>query len=193
MQTMMDKVKFAERLAGLALVFDKEFSTPLTEIYWQTLGAQYPEADVEHAFTRAFKECTFFPKPAELIAFIEGSMESRAETAFQALLFAMGTAGSNRSVQFVDPAIHSVVSIFGGWPAVCLWTVEETPYRRKEFVALYERYAGERNPPPYLLGRDEIENQYDHLEMVQQPVLIGPGEKAGQFQIVRPEEQKRIA
>lgn len=185
-QQPMSKAVFAERIAALALVFERETSPELTDIYWKAVGSRYPAEEMERAFSRAMTECRFFPRPAELIEFIEGSKASRGEVAFGMMIHAMQRVGSAPSVRFLDPVIHAVVSTLGGWPAVCQWAIAETPFRRKEFLTLYERYAGEKNLPTYLLGAEEHHNRVAYSALVSPPVLVGPGKAAGQFQITKP-------
>ena len=71
---MQDHKLFADLLADCCLVFDKDITVKLADIYWKVLK-RFSDKEVSDAFEQAIKKCRFFPKPAELIEFIEGSRE----------------------------------------------------------------------------------------------------------------------
>ena len=137
---MTNREKFAESMAGLSLIFDKEINKALVQIYWNVLR-EFSDDDVYDAIQRAVRECRFFPKPAELIDFITGSREIRAALAWADVRRAIVEHGSHRSVRFKDLAIHSVLEAMGGWGEMCRLPERELRFREREFRQLYDVYS----------------------------------------------------
>jgi len=89
---MIDRARFASSLASLAAVlpmFGRTFTRQLQEIYWHAL-ADLSDEDFEAACTRALRECTQFPSPAELLerapARPKSDLELLAARTFQLIL-----------------------------------------------------------------------------------------------------------
>lgn len=190
-ENRMSKRSFAERLAAIAMTFDKELPKQVADIYWEALRP-YPADTLERAFVRAIRECTFFPKPAELIAFIEGTPLERAEVAWNAMLTAMSKVGAGASVRFWDATIHAVILSLGGWQQVCLWEESELPYRRREFMALYAAHRGAGERPEYAAGSVEVHNRERFPDHVPEPHRIMPGERAGEVRVIEPPPVKAL-
>lgn len=77
-----DRTRFAEMLAGLASVFQRELDRPTIELYFRSL-ADLHIVDVVSACERCLRELTFFPKPHEIRerAFVDFDTAKRREDA----------------------------------------------------------------------------------------------------------------
>lgn len=62
--------------------------------------------------------------------------------AWEAVRRAINRVGAYDSPKFDDAVINAALRSLGGWVAVCDWTVEELPWRQKEFMAAYASLAG---------------------------------------------------
>jgi len=132
-----DKENFAKMLLGLGELFDKEISEALVSIYWEALKP-YSWQAVKNAFNKAALACKFFPKPVEILEFIQGSKTEQAEEAWGLLLDAIRQHGPYVSVTFADGRIARCVELMGGWEAVNNWKTDELQFRRKDFLAIYK-------------------------------------------------------
>lgn len=148
---MQDKRLFSENLTALCEVFDREISNSLTKVYWETLKP-YSDAQCKRAFVAAFKTCKFFPKPADLIELLDGTMEDRATEAWAKVCKAVQRIGPYESVEFDDPVIHSVIQAMGGWVQIQNCDMNEWKWRGKEFEKLYVRMSKEEDHPKALPG-----------------------------------------
>lgn len=180
MQTQ-DVSKFTMLMAGIGELYGKTISSQLIDIYWQVLR-KYDLIDVQNAFQSHVKnpDCgQFFPKPADIIRFIEGNGESKALMAWAKAERAMIQIGRYQSVVFDDPLIHSVIEDMGGWVKFCAMKNEQMPFVANEFQKRYMGYVI-KNPerhPKYLWGISECDNTKNGF-LVEPPILIGDPEKA---------------
>lgn len=180
MQTQ-DVSKFTMLMAGIGELYGKTISSQLVDIYWQVLR-KYELIDVQNAFQSHVQnpDCgQFFPKPADIIRFIEGNGESKALMAWAKAERAMIQIGRYQSVVFDDPLIHSVIEDMGGWVKFCNMKNEQMPFIANEFQKRYMGYVlkqPERHPK-YLWGISECDNTKNGF-LVEPPILIGDPEKA---------------
>jgi hypothetical protein len=180
MQTS-DISKFTAMMAGIGELYGKVISAQLTDIYWRALKT-YELQDVHHAFHTHVNnpDCgQFFPKPADIVRFIDGSGESKALEAWAKVEKAIIQVGRYQSIVFDDPLIHAVLEDMGGWIKLCSVKNEAMPFCANEFR---KRYLGfvMRNPkrhPKYLCGLSEAENVKNGFESAA-PLLIGDAKKA---------------
>ena len=106
---------FLQRYVGLCQFFNLEADDLKTEIYFKALS-NYPVQDVVQGIDKAISRCRFFPKPVELLEFIEGKIEHRAETEALKVLDALNSLSRSNAVVFDDPVTAAVVARgFGGW------------------------------------------------------------------------------
>lgn len=181
-----DMPQFALSLAELGEIYAKNISEFLTDIYWKALEG-FELQDVKKALRAHIynPDCgQYFPKPADIIRFIEGSGETKALRAWTTAEKAIHQVGSYESIAFDDPLIHAVLEDMGGWVKLCSVKLDELPFRANEFQ---KRYMGflikkpERHPK-YLAGITEIDNVKNGFE-VTAPVLVGDPKKAKQVML----------
>ncbi len=181
-----DIPKFTAMIAGIGELYGKAISEALTDIYWQSLK-RFELCDVRQAFQSHINnpDCgQFFPKPADVVRFIEGCGETKALQAWAKVEKAISRIGSYQSIAFDDPLIHAVLDDMGGWVKLCSVTVTEMPFRANEFQ---KRYMGFVNKPPqrhpkYLRGITERDNGKDGYP-IKPPLLIGDPQKAEQVML----------
>lgn len=129
---------FTKIMLGLGEVFDKQVSEVLLSIYWEALKP-YPWKKVKDALNKAVVTCRFFPKPADIVDFINGAdkTEEQAERAWATLLDAIKRYGPYMSVTFEDGRIARCIELMGGWEEVNSWKTSELQFRRKDFLSIY--------------------------------------------------------
>ena len=100
---------------------------------------------------------TKFPTPAEIRRY--AGVEDRAETAWDAVRRAIGSAGAFASVTFDDQLVNAAVRAIGGWIDLCDTRPDEMKWRRRDFIEAYDRIARTGiGDPAHLPGIAEIEN-----------------------------------
>ncbi len=176
-----DISKFTAVMAGVGELYGKPISALLTDIYWQTLKS-YEFEDVQKAFQAHIvnPDCgQFFPKPADIVRFIEGSGETKSLQAWAKVEKAIVQIGSYQSVAFDDPLIHAVLEDMGGWVKLCSRNNTQMPFCANEFQKRYMGFVSKRpkRHPKYLLGVIECENSKNGYP-VEAPLLIGDPIKA---------------
>lgn len=180
MQTS-DIQTFSALMAGVGELYGKTISATLTNIYWRTLKC-YDIEDVQRAFNAHIHnpDCgQFFPKPADIVRFIEGSGETRALFAWTIVEKAIQQVGIYQSVVFDDPLIHAVLEDMGGWVKLCTMTHAEMPFRANEFQKRYLGFVLKKpnRYPRYLCGIIESENTKNGYAC-EAPLLLGDASKA---------------
>jgi hypothetical protein len=169
----MKKEKFSELLMVLGEIFDKSLSAGLIMIYFDALKI-YTDEQIERAIKTASLTCKFFPKPSELLEFINGNSTDRGVLAWEKFYRALGRVGTYQSVIFDDPVIHSAIELMGGWIEAGKWLMDEMKWKQKEFLSLYPVMARKREHPEHLAGIIEMGNNRKGLvDHIPQPVFIG--------------------
>ncbi|HEV2524122.1 MAG TPA: DUF6475 domain-containing protein [Gammaproteobacteria bacterium] len=176
-----DVPKFTIMMVGIGEIYRITISKFLTDIYWQSLK-QFEWQDVERAFNAHIHnpDCgQFFPKPADVVRFIEGSGETRALQAWSKVEQAIVQVGIYQSVVFDDPLIHAVLENMGGWIKLCNVTFDELPFRANEFNKRYMGFVHKKpeRHPKYLAGITECENAKNDFP-IPAPLLLGDLKKA---------------
>lgn len=176
-----DLGKFSILMAGIGELYGKNISSQLIDIYWQVLN-QYELIDIQKAFQSHVQnpDCgQFFPKPADIVRFIEGSGETKALLAWAKVERAVIQIGSYQSVVFDDPLIHAVIENMGGWVKLCSMKNEQMPFYANEFQKRYLGYVNKKpaRHPKYLWGISECNNAKNGFE-INPPILIGDVSKA---------------
>lgn len=171
----MNEEKRIQALIALAELFDRPpLSEAVLAMYDKALD-RFTDEQFDRAMNMAVKTCKFFPKPAELIEFMQGDAAGNALVAWETLQQTMQQHGPYRSVLFQDGRIFRVVQALGGWKEVCSWLTKDLPYRRAEFMKLYASAPVCRSE--VLAGEFELENRArGYLNHIPQPVLIGNGQ-----------------
>lgn len=176
-----DIPKFTAMMAGIGELYGKTISSMLTEIYWKALQ-HFEMKDVQQAFEVHINnpDCgQFFPKPADVVRFIEGSGETKALQAWAKVYRAIIHVGSYQSIAYDDPIIHAVLEDMGGWIKLCSVKNDQMPFCANEFQKRYMGFVNNKpkRHPKYFCGIAEIENARNGHE-VEPPLLLGDLKKA---------------
>jgi hypothetical protein len=172
---------FTAMMAGIGELYGKRISAQLTDIYWRALKS-YEMEDVQKAFQFHINNPDggqFFPKPADIVRYIEGCGETKALNAWAKVERAISQVGIYQSVAFDDALIHAVLEDMGGWIKLCSITNEQRPFCANEFQKRYMGYVN-KNParhPKYLFGVTECDNAKNGYETAP-PILLGDPIKA---------------
>jgi len=185
MQTT-DISKFTAMMAGIGELYGKIISAQITEIYWRALK-HYELQDVQKALQAHVNnpDCgQYFPKPADVVRFIDGSGETKALQAWTMVEQAIIQVGGYQSVAFDDPLIHAVLEDMGGWIKLCSKTHDSMPFSANEFQKRYMGFINKKpnRHPKYLLGTSECENAKNGYP-INPPVLLGDVKKAEQVML----------
>ena len=148
---MKNKTKFAEFMAALGEIFDKDISKTLSLVYWKTLEP-YPDKECEKAFNSIITTAKFWPKPAELLEALNGTDEEAAINAWTKVSMAVRTIGPYKPVQFDDSAIHSALEAMGGWVEFQNCSMNDWKWKQKEFERIYLLMTKKDEHPKYLPG-----------------------------------------
>ncbi len=181
-----DWTQFACLLVKLSELHGKSMSSHLTEAYWKALEI-FEWIDVKAAFEAHTRnpDCgQFFPKPADIVRFIDGSGETRALKAWTIVEKAMRQIGIYQSVVFDDCLIQAVIEEMGGWIKLCSMTLDGLPFRALEFQKRYMAFVIKKpaHYPSVLYGLSALENAKNGYE-VELPLLIGDAAKAEQVRL----------
>ena len=177
---------FSSLIAAIGELYGKAISAPLTDIYWQALKS-FEWQDVNRGFQAHIHNPDvgqYFPKPADIIRFIEGSGETKALKAWTNVEHAIHRVGKYESLAFDDPIIHAVLEEMGGWVKLCSTVCDEICFRAIEFQKRYMGFVL-RKPsryPKYLCGITESENAKNGYD-IKPPVLVGDIQKAQQVML----------
>lgn len=156
-----DKNSFHELMLGAGELYGKEITKPLLRIYFNALEGLTME-QVAHAFSAHIKSTdqagTFFPKPADLIRQITGSVkeqqqlvEDRAEMAWACIEREISRIGSYGTLEPEDKQAIAAVKAIGGWRQLCASTYDQLVWKKKEFMSFYDTY--ERTPLEHLTNK----------------------------------------
>lgn len=179
---MTNRDQFIKNLLGMAELFDKELSVTLQDLYWKLFKDSVEDDEFEEMCGRAAVTLKFWPKPAELLGFIQGSEEAQALEAWETLFNAIQRIGPYDSIRFQDPRITRAVESLGGWQGVCLWENKDLGYKRHEFLRTYQALTGDAGPPRPMAGLIEEHNRaIDRKDHIPAPVVVG-GDKPLQIE-----------
>lgn len=172
-----DLLEFTATLVGIGVVYDKETSEQLIDIYWQALQ-RFELHEVKKAVEQHINNPDsgqYFPKPADLIKLIIGSSKQQALQAWSKVYKAILAIGAYQSVVFDDYLIHAIVSDMGGWVNLCLTSLKDLSFKAQEFQKRYMMLLNKApiSYPKYCCG---INVQADHVNI--EPLLIGDLVKA---------------
>ena len=182
-----DLEKFVSLMVGTGEVYGREVSDHLNDAYWSALS-KYEMEDVTRAFNSHLvnpDSGQFFPKPADIVKFIDGNTQSNALRAWSKVEKAVRHVGPYRTVVFDDALIHAVLVDMGGWIDICNMTDKELPFRRNEFEKRYRGFG--INPPEKyskkLIGISEascnkLNGTLGKTFKLPRPVVIGNTEEA---------------
>ncbi len=191
-----DLTFFSDMMMVMAALYHKPFTDKLTDIYWESLE-DFSLEEVSEALklhVRDTEAGCFFPKPADILRFIEGSSESRALQAWSKVERAFSQVGRYQSLAFDDALIHAVIQDMGGWIKLCEITLKELPFCCNEFQKRYRGFLNRKplNTPPYLPGIVERDNAKDGYT-VPEPLLLGEQPKSKTLIDTKPFEPLKLA
>lgn len=173
-----DKKKFGQLLVTTAELFEKDLSSPVISIYFKALS-NFEINQVEDAMGKVVTSCKFFPKPVEIIDFIQGGssrIEDVALVQADIVVNAIKKIGSYQSVKFKDRVTNAVISrCFGGWMKTCNELLEQNEqWFRKDFVKYYQSYSRQGIiSDEVFAGFVEIENtSKGFIEHIPKPIMI---------------------
>jgi hypothetical protein len=168
----MDDKRFIANFTGMAEAFGAEITPLKIRIYTMVLQ-KFTDDRIEQAIMQACATLKFFPKPAEIIELIEGKPSEQALIAWEQLLQTIQKHGSYQSIIFEDGRIAQTVELMGGWLQVCAMTIDETHWRMKDFVKIYQGLPGNIGPKK-VIGRHEQENAAKgFIDAIPEPIQIG--------------------
>jgi hypothetical protein len=137
--------------------------------------ARYPLERIERALGEHLTDPVsgkYMPKPADIVARLEGTPDEAAALAWAAATRAVRTVGAYASVQFSDWRIHAAIAQLGGWTWLCERTEEDLRFVAREFARLYTE-AEQHQARSHLAGRAELA-ALAHSEPAPAPRLVGP-------------------
>jgi len=178
-----DLPKFAELMMSIGEMYGKAVSQLLTELYWRMLE-RFQWEDVERALQAHLNNPDtgqYFPKPADVVRFIEGSGEVQALQAWTKVSEAIQRIGAYKSLAFDDALIHAVLEAMGGWMKLCAMKLSDMPFVAHEFQKRYMGFVLKKPEryPAYLWGILEADNTKNGYP-VKPPLLVGDAKKASQ-------------
>jgi hypothetical protein len=181
-----DLPRFAALMASIGELHGKTVSGLLTELYWCTLE-RFQWQDVEQALQAHLQNPDtgqYFPKPADVVRFIEGSGEVQALQAWTKVSEALRLVGAYQSLSFDDALIHAVLEAMGGWVKLCAMKLSDMPFVANEFQKRYMGFVLKKPTryPAYLWGMIELENTKNGYP-VKPPLLVGDAQKANQVML----------
>lgn len=180
--TPEEKPQFTEAIADVMAYYGREMTPFLLRIFWDGLR-RFSYSDVARALSVHAQDPDrgqFAPRLADLTRLLEGSTQTQGMRAWAKVDRAIRSVGQYQSVVFDDPLIHVVIDDMGGWVALCTTTVEQLPFRAREFERSYAAWKLRREVPTYparLIGRSEAENRM-HGYAIAPPIFVGDPEKA---------------
>ena len=170
----MKEQEFSEKLLVLAEILGEELSKGRVGAYWE-LFKSYPDKKINKMLNQAAITSRFFPKPAELLEFINGKPEDNALIAWQKVMDKIIDDGYYSSVIFDDLLIHKVIDDLGGWQWMSTIPDDELRWVQKDFekrYIIYSKRPDNREVPSHLMGFHEQGNRARGFEKFI-PKLVG--------------------
>lgn len=178
-----DKPKFETLMNATASMYGRKPSdrTQLA-MYFNALN-RFSFEDVQAGFNAHIQNPDngqFFPKPADVIRYMDGGSDTQAGNAWTKVDKSIRTVGPYQNVVFDDRIIHAVIADMGGWIQLCSTDDKEYPFTKNEFI---KRYTGYRSRPPedyprLLGGIAQQANDMRNLQTIEAPVVIGDMDSA---------------
>jgi hypothetical protein len=116
-----------------------------------------------------------FPKPANILEFLEGTRDDKALIAWLQVKEAIEKGGYYASIEFADPVISNCIKEIGGWMELCSQQKDEMPFIEKRFMDLYRLFLKRGvEKPVKLIGFVEAKNnERGFLRHMPKPLKIG--------------------
>lgn len=177
-----DRTKFAELLTGISEIYGKPISRVSMQLWFDALK-DYEIDEIASALSRHVRNPDtgkWIPKPADVIAAIDGTAADAAYLAWTKVEEAIQRVGSYETVVFDDPIIHCVVQDMGGWVELGQVETNELKFKANEFAKRYQGYRQKgavEDYPAKLVGITEGDCASRGFD-IPPPVLIGNTGKA---------------
>ncbi len=147
-----------QTVTGLAAIHGAELPEVAAALWLRFLDG-YTIPQLKIAFERHGRRSRWMPKPAEIIAILEGTdedsqerLKADGERAWLAAVRAVGAVGMYNSPSFDDPATTQAIALMGGWPWFCQMDDRQEPFERNRFIALYIKARLRHDEPSELFG-----------------------------------------
>jgi len=138
-----DKQPFMElMLAGCAVYDRKPMEKPALQMYWKLLE-RFSLDEVQAAMHRHMEASAWFPKPAELIAQIEGRAGENANNIWSQIITKL-ESGDYDLTGFDNRTVQALQSI-GGIKQLGRTSYATLDFKRKAFIEAYEAADGAVN------------------------------------------------
>lgn len=178
-----DKPNFEKLMNATASMYGRKPSDRTQLMMYFNALSRFCFEDVQAGFNSHIKNPDngqFFPKPADIIRYMDGGSETQAGNAWTKVDKAIRTVGPYKNIVFDDRIIHAVIADMGGWIQLCSTSDQEYPFKKNEFI---KRYTGYRSRPPedyprLLGGIAQQANDMRNLQTIESPVVIGDVDSA---------------
>jgi hypothetical protein len=142
--------------------FGKKLTPDIISLYVEHLE-KFNEEKFKAASVRLMLEfqqtsTTPFPLIRDFLVMCGEDSKTKAVNIVTAVKKAAEALGQYESVTFGDPALHSVIRRYGGWPTVVLWGEKDWQLHERNFIAAYEGAVKAKLQEGYCKGLCEIEN-----------------------------------
>lgn len=173
---MLDRIKFADLMAGLFDMYGKVPSEFIFNTYYE-IFKDYDFEALSNAVTKCLKNKVYnsVPKPAEIIEFLEGTRDDKALIAWLQVMEAVQKGGYYASIEFADPLIAHCVNELGGWQWLCCQQKDDLPFIEKRFMDLYRLFMkrGVKGNVRLIGFIEARNNEQGYLEAIPEPIRIG--------------------
>lgn len=177
-----DRAAFGRLLHSVYAYYRQQCSEFALQVWWQAMQ-QY---DIETVRETLGRHATnpdngqFLPKVADVVKLIQGSTLDAAQLAWTKVLNAIASVGTYETVCFDDAIINAVLADMGGWILIGQVSLDELPFKAREFEQRYRGYRTRGGAPVYPRSLPGIFDQSNGATGygLRPPVLIGEQEKA---------------
>lgn len=175
---IQDKDNFETLMSATSSMYRQKSPEPIQLMMYFNALSRFCFEDVQSAFNSHIQNPDngqFFPKPADIIRYMDGNSETKSGEAWTKVDKSIRTVGPHQSVVFDDALIHAVLSDMGGWVKICGTDHESYPFIKNEFVKRYTGYTS-RPPQDYprlLSGISQQSNEMRKLGTTETPIVIG--------------------
>ncbi len=174
---MLTRDNFGEVMAGIAGLFQVNLTSFMLDTYYE-IFKDYSDEQFKAAIVKTIKEHKYhtFPKPAEILEYLEGTRDDKSLIAWLQVKEAIEKGGYYASIDFADSIIPAVIENLGGWQWLCCSEKDEEPFIQKRFMELYSLFIkqGRGTQPVKVIGWLEAQNNKSgYLKEIPKPIRIG--------------------
>lgn len=154
---LSDMKGFCEFMVVVGEIYSTEINEVKIQVYFNCLKI-YNIEQIKEAFNTHIKNSKYFPKPSEIIEYIEPKkdIEVIVNKAWLKLLKGIDKYGYYDSVVFDDPVIHSCINAMGGWMKVS--DREQDTWMHKDFAEFYKSYKDKLYHHEKVCGAIELQS-----------------------------------